>query len=503
MERIDRRFLSYNIIFSVLAAAILVFIALGAFWTGEKTKVQMHQALQAAAVDQAIGGVLDAVLDAETGQRGYLLTRDEAYLTPYRDAKARYQAALEAVDRHLALLPPPYRFPSMLRLRAVTQQKFEEMEFTLDLAKVDNIDSILTIVRGNRGRILMDEIRGIVADLQTGTSDLQRTRSDDVAASAALLTGLTASGAVAVVILAVCAILVIVRHTQEIESARLALARANTELEQRVLERTEGLARANDELQRYAYIVTHDLRAPLVNIMGFTSELETATATFAAYLQHSAPDRSDTAVAPVFLAVEEDIPEALQFIRTSMTRMDALINEILKLSRLGRVPLVPRPVTMTALCAECIANLRHRLTDLGAEITLIPPLPMPISDEASLRQIMMNLLDNAVKYLDPTRPGQIFVRGHGAGRLLVFEVEDNGRGIAPADHERVFELFRRAGTQDQPGEGIGLAHVRTLVRRLGGDIRVLSDGRTGTVFRFTIASDLRSTLGSTETGAAA
>ena len=85
---------------------------------------------------------------------------------------------------------------------------------------------------------------------------------------------------------------------------------------------------------------------------------------------------------------------------------------------------------------------------------------------------------------------------HAAGNRIEIEIEDNGRGIAPADHERVFELFRRAGTQSQPGEGIGLAHVRTMVRSLGGDITLRSEAGVGTTFIVTLPRDLRSYLGS-------
>ena len=93
-----------------------------------------------------------------------------------------------------------------------------------------------------------------------------------------------------------------------------------------------------------------------------------------------------------------------------------------------------------------------------------------------------NLIDNAIKYLDPAKPGRIDLDGADQGRDCVFQVRDNGRGIAPADHARVFELFRRAGPQDKQGEGIGLAHVRTLVRSMGGRIELASVPGVGTTF---------------------
>ena len=124
---------------------------------------------------------------------------------------------------------------------------------------------------------------------------------------------------------------------------------------------------------------------------------------------------------------------------------------------------------------------------------------VPQLHRAALEQIFSNLLDNAAKYLADGRPGRIEVRGKTRGGYAIFEIEDNGRGVAPADHERIFELFRRAGPQDRPGDGIGLAHTRALTRRLGGDIAVSSDGSSGTTFTVIIARDLGALLRSETT----
>ena len=121
--------------------------------------------------------------------------------------------------------------------------------------------------------------------------------------------------------------------------------------------------------------------------------------------------------------------------------MDGLINAILKLSREGRRVLAPEPLQMRALVENIAANLKHRLDEKGAEI-VVQPLPDLVADRLAIEQVFGNLLDNAAKYLAPGRPGVITVRGTVVGRSAVFEVEDNGRGIAPGDHERVFELFR-------------------------------------------------------------
>jgi signal transduction histidine kinase len=133
--------------------------------------------------------------------------------------------------------------------------------------------------------------------------------------------------------------------------------------------------------------------------------------------------------------------------------------------------------------------MRHQIDQRGIDIR-IEALPEITSDRLAIEQVFGNLLDNAVKYLEDDRAGQIVVRGRDRGRQVEFEVEDNGRGIGEQDRERVFDLFRRAGIQDRPGEGIGLAHVRTMVRRLGGSISFASELGRGTTFRVVLPKTL-------------
>ncbi|MBO1904842.1 PAS domain-containing protein [Microvirga sp. 3-52] len=248
-------------------------------------------------------------------------------------------------------------------------------------------------------------------------------------------------------------------------------------------ERITELDVANEEIQRFAYIVSHDLRAPLVNVMGFTSELEGAQAEIERFYRN-VQQADSTLISPeTRAAIESDLPEAIGFIRSSTMKMDKLIGAILKLSREGRRVLAPEPIDMVQLLESQRGSVAHQLQERGAEL-LIEAVPDLTSDRLAVEQIFGNLVDNAVKYLHPSRPGRIEVRGRALGANVVYEVEDNGRGIDPKDFERIFDLFRRSGAQDQQGEGIGLAHVRALVRRLGGTISVssrLGEGSTFTV----------------------
>ena len=250
-------------------------------------------------------------------------------------------------------------------------------------------------------------------------------------------------------------------------------------------ERVSELDAANEEIQRFAYIVSHDLRAPLVNIMGFTSELENAREEIGKFYRKVAEAQPGLVTPDARAAIEADLSESIAFIRSSTAKMDKLINAILKLSREGRRVLVPEPISMNNLLEAQRQSLAHQLHERGAGL-FIENVPDLVSDRLAVEQVFGNLIDNAVKYLEPGRPGRIVVRGRDLGLSVRYEVEDNGRGIDERDYERIFDLFRRSGTQDQQGEGIGLAHVRALVRRLGGTISVRSRLGEGSTFTVTL-----------------
>jgi signal transduction histidine kinase len=279
---------------------------------------------------------------------------------------------------------------------------------------------------------------------------------------------------------------------EPVEPLHTALSEANqvgAELAHasRVLrEREADLREANEEAQRFAYIVSHDLRSPLVNIMGFTSELEALRQdTFQRLEALRGPDTAQ-AERNADRQLGADFDEAISFIRTSIAKMDRLINAILTLSREGRRTITPEPLDMVALIRGIRDTLQHRLDEADGQIAIHGVLPELVSDRLAIEQVFANVIENAVKYRNPSRPTHIIVRGKTVGPRAIFEIEDNGRGIDPRDHQRVFDLFRRSGAQDQPGEGIGLAHVRALTYRLGGTIDVSSTLGDGASFRINL-----------------
>ena len=494
------RFVGYSLLLLAGGAVVLLMIVSAAFIFSSRSQLHGTESLRAARVDRLILEFISDLVDAETAQRGFIITSNEAYLEPYEKALTQFakdvadlRLRTAEVDEGKAIAPEPVE--ELIRLG---QAKMDLVGHNLAEFRAGNVDELRVVIASDQGRVLMDEIRGKAEAIREIAIAVRIARAAAMRETATMLRTMISLGVAMIVVLTAGATMIMIRHLRQIDEARQELIEINQELESRVRERTEAVMRTNDELQRYAYIVSHDLRAPLVNIMGFTSELESATERLTNYVRKTGEDANDPDQADALLAVDEDIPEALGFIRSSMKRMDSLINEILKLSRAGRRVLEPIPLDTQSLVSECIDSIRQRFAEAGAEVHIEGRLPDVVSDRSALQQVFTNLLDNATKYLKDGRPGQITVRGRLERGSAVFEVEDNGRGIAEADFERIFELFRRAGAQDKPGDGIGLAHTRMLARRLGGDVSVKSDGETGTTFIVTIARDLVLRMGRNE-----
>jgi signal transduction histidine kinase len=459
----------------------LALIAGSSLWLVSDTRRYSAEILQNRLVRAALVRVVALLQRAESGQRGFLLTEEPAYLESYSQPASELPRQMQELAG-LVTSDPSLRAKHEALGRLVGS-KLEELARTVELTRAGQREQALALVRTDRGRDLMEETRTIAAAAVSEVDGRLSAASDALARSGTILLVVTSLGLLVILVVAGGSVLMLARYTRELEQARLTVEELNAGLEERVRERTADLEAANEEVQRFAYIVSHDLRAPLVNVMGFTSELEVGQAAVGTLVNSVEERAPDLLTADARTAVREDMPEAIGFIRSSTTRMDRLINAILKLSREGRRALHPERVRMEDLFQGLAASVQHQLAAAGAELRIETPIPDVVSDRLALEQVFGNLVDNAVKYLDPARPGMVQITGSANGRRVVYEVADNGRGIDPKDHERIFELFRRSGAQDRPGEGIGLAHVRALVRRLGGSIACRSEPGRGSAFR--------------------
>ena len=431
---------------------------------------------------------------AESAQRGYLSTLVPDFQTDFEGAASLLTPALVRLGRLTSDNPAQQRV--LDQMLPLARQRIEEFRKTIDLARTQHIDDAAQMVREGIGRDAMKHIDDLASQMRTEEDRLfvQRTTSAD--RSQTLAASLTGIGSGFVVVLAGISIFLVRRSARARDAAEALLRDNNLNLEATVDERTADLREANNEIQRFAYIVSHDLRSPLVNIMGFTSELEELRADI---FRRIAALGSAVGAAPVPVLtgdaepelegedkqLSQDFSEALGFIKSSIAKMDRLITAILNLTREGRREFEPVRIDTRELIEAIVTTVAHQAAEAEAQIR-IEPLPEIVSDRLALEQIFSNLIDNALKYLKPGVPGDIAVRGRTKLGFAIFEVADNGRGIAPKDHQRIFDLFRRAGTQDRPGQGIGLAHVRALVRRLGGTMSVQSELNSGSTFTITL-----------------
>jgi signal transduction histidine kinase len=486
----NAKFARSSLTMLLIGAALLLGIVMSSFFLAQMTRSYFDEVTKLRAVRSVSADLLLMLNGAESGQRGYLLVQNEAFLEPYQKAIEALPAQVDRLAR-VAGNQDTVDVP-LDEIRRLIADKVTEMQSTLNLATQGRVADAVMIVRNESGFVVMQRLREIIGGLLQELDGHLISGIDEIRGSAGTLQYFTVGGGLLIIIVIGGAIFVVGQHVRELSRTRAEVEELNEGLEERVNERTEDLMQANREIQRYAYIVSHDLRAPLVNIMGFTSELDATLKSIRSYVLADGTEITEDQVRDARLAVEEDLPEAIGFIRSSTKKMDALINAILKISRDGRRELKPERIELGEMLEATAASVYHQVNEAGGEVSIsVAAARGLVTDRFSLEQIFGNLFDNAIKYKHPERPLNLSVKASPLGRgMIKIEVADNGRGIAPEDHERVFELFRRSGVQDQKGEGIGLAHVRSLVRNLGGEITVTSTLGGGTTFIVRLPTDL-------------
>ncbi len=273
---------------------------------------------------------------------------------------------------------------------------------------------------------------------------------------------------------------------QSFNSMAHDLERSHNEL----TKRTRSLENANKEIKTFAYIVSHDLRSPLVNLKGFSGELTLHLDTIRSFMPELLKNSDDALKQKIQISIDDKIPHALHFINTSVDKMDRLVKSILKLSRLGHKKLDLVEIDVNKLVQRIIDSYSFQIEEKKTEV-VVNDLPVIEADLVGMEQIFSNIVSNAVNYFEPTRQGKIEISAKDAKNETVFYVKDNGRGIAEDEMHKVFEIFRRAGKQDVKGEGMGLAYVKTLLHLHRGVIRCVSTLGEGTTFIFTIPKNIR------------
>jgi PAS domain S-box-containing protein len=296
--------------------------------------------------------------------------------------------------------------------------------------------------------------------------------------------------------------------------------RKQDELEQARL--NEVLKRKNEELEQHIYVVSHDLRTPLVSVQGFVGELKIALEELSQLLAAGSgdttpnskansghvptapsqgtltgieaipamspdaiPGMSSEAQAKVARLLNEDIPTALRYILAGTEKMSGLLAALLRLSRLGRAALKLRRLDMNRIAEAVVAAQAYVIQQTGGKVEL-EKLPPCRGDAQQVSQVLANLLSNAINYRDPARPLVVKLTGQRRGRRAAYCVEDNGIGIAPELQRRVYDLFYRVDPHQGTGDGLGLTIVQRALARLGGEITLESEPGKGSRFCFTL-----------------
>lgn len=274
--------------------------------------------------------------------------------------------------------------------------------------------------------------------------------------------------------------------------AQNALQNNNERLEVRVAQRTQQLAQTNNKLQQsnedlvtFSRLLVHDLKSPVMIAKGFTRELNEDWRVLTPHFEKQEIPDSDTDY-----IINESIPDSIQSLEKSINQMEGLLKQVGQLSQDGRRELVIHDLNVEEIVNDVLGFYETQLTTKNIKIE-IGALPTVKADQFSVERAFNNLISNAIKYLEPTRQSKIKIYGKDVGDYISYYVEDNGRGIPENEHNRVFEMFRRAGnTSNIEGDGIGLYTIRNLIRRQGGLVNFESTANIGSTFYFSIPKDI-------------
>ncbi|MGQ9426825.1 sensor histidine kinase [Gilvimarinus sp. F26214L] len=429
----------------------------------------------------ALKDTFSALQDAETGQRGYLLSGEEKHLEPYENALANMQGHLTILTTLRSELPRQQN--SIEQLIDLIGRKTGEMERVVALSRSDLNQAAFSLERSDTGYALMREIRELVAEMEqreyTRMSQQRNAASQSrqqvtFTIAVATFTSLLLIGAVYILIQRA------IRKQQE-DAEKLALT--NEELEAIVSERTleierysEELRRSNRELQDFAFVASHDLQEPLRKIRAFGDRLK---------------DK---------FSGEQIGADGLDYIgrmQAAAERMSLLINDLLEFSRVSTRPGDFETISLQSALDDVLDNLSESADTKGACIER-GPLPNIDADPTQMRQLLQNLLSNSLKFTaEGERPhirvnAETFVNGTDSDsrQWCRITVSDNGIGFDQRYAERIFTPFQRLhGRGEYSGSGIGLAVCRRVVERHGGSIAVSSSPGQGT--RFTIELPLQ------------
>lgn len=404
-----------------------------------------------------------ALLDVRGGPRGLVLTGQETFLEPYDRGVSRLPTELAALRALTATRPEQQR--RLAATEPLIAARVEISRRTIEIYGNEGATAATAEIQAGTGEALLDDIRRRLDELgdEESRNATQRQLESDAAVAATFLALRLGGGVAIAILLAVLWLLHSEARTRR--QAEVAVRELNASLEQRVAERTLMLADAVRELEAYSYSVSHDLRAPLRAIDGFSQILLS---------DHAAE-------------LPAGAREHLRRVRNGALQMGQLIEGLLRFSRLSHVPLQKTAVATAAMVQVCLAPFRDEIERRQVTLT-VGELPACQGDAGLLPLVWTNLLSNALKYTRKSDPARIEIGCRlGDGTGVVYFVRDNGVGFKMAHADKLFGVFQRLHrADDYEGTGVGLATAQRIVHRHGGRMWAEAEPNQGATFYFTL-----------------
>jgi signal transduction histidine kinase len=482
-----------------LALILAAGIAVGAVTLGNlsTSRSRVVGTLDPAAFDSS--QLYVAMLDQETGVRGYLLSGQHSFLAPYFDGEAAQKQQVASLRRLLTGMPTAQADLD----RALDRVNHWRSAYaTPALARVRSSGKPLPAANISAGKAAFDATRAPMSSLQSYLS-AQRERAAARLSGDATVLDVTGIVLAIVLVLLVAVIALSLRTVAIRPLARLAadarqvaggdfehdvdlsgprevhqLAIDVNRMRERILselsavrsanitleERAQDLERSNAELEQFAYVASHDLQEPLRKVASFCQLLQRR------YLGQ----------------LDARADQYIEFAVDGAKRMQALIDDLLAFSRVGRVEREPVLVSCASALSQARVNLTAEIRRAGASVES-DQLPSVRAEMSLITSLFQNLLSNAIKFRRPDRPPAVRITAADQGELWLFSVTDNGIGIEPEYAERIFVIFQRLHDRTAyAGTGIGLAMCRKIVEHYGGTIWLDTTFRDGARFYFTL-----------------
>jgi len=424
-----------------------------------------------------VDAVVTDLLNAETGERGFILTGETSFLEPYTDAYARVNG--DVVELRRLTSDNPVQQRALDGVEPLISERLEMLRDRVEMRRKSGLVSEAELIRQGPGKQHMDKIRAQLAGMKQEENRLLKLRTEEAAKSSQNTRTVIVSGEMLGIAFLCLAGVVVGQEMGQRRRAEEGVRALNADLEQRVADRTaelneraKELARSNSELQQFAYVASHDLQEPLRMVASFTQ-----------LLGKRYKDQLD-----------DDARDFINYAVDGATRMQTLISDLLNYSRVGTQGKLLVPTDSEALFQRVLESLQISIEESGATIAC-DPLPMVMADPQQLGQLFQNLLMNAIKFRGE-KPPHIRISTERNGNEWKISVRDNGIGISQEHTDRVFIIFQRLHTKTEyPGTGIGLAICKKIVERHGGRIWIEASPGGGTTFCFTISAAGKPTEG--------